>query len=322
MRSTIIFSYAALLLNVAAHFTPRAPNDPAHDPNFVHFDCGNNQSHASDHLLETVKALHVNAYTGPPSAKLRARALEARQAAASGSIVIPTVFHIVTTTGKKDSIGPDTPSLQIAAMNKAYAPVGFSFNLINTTNTVNDAWAVGSGDDINAMKKALRQGTYSTLNIYFQSDLSGGVLGICSMPSQVGNSNSTQLVDPKTYFDDGCSVNAGTMPNGTVFGYSQGMTAIHETGHWLGLFHVFEGYSCSGDGDLIADTPPQSESTDGCPTSPPKDSCPGDKWPDGTPMVDAIHNIMDYSTDACYQGFTQLQIQRMKQLWGMYRQGM
>jgi hypothetical protein len=100
---------------------------------------------------------------------------------------------------------------------------------------------------------------------------------------------------------------------------------------------VFEGYSCDGDGDLIADTAPQSMSTDGCP-APDKvlASCPGGSWKesalealgvklppgvkDGDAMLDNVHNVMDYSTDACYTGFTPLQIQRMKDLWRLYRQ--
>jgi hypothetical protein len=208
------------------------------------------------------------------------------------------------------------PDLQIAALNKMYNPVGFSFNLVNTTWTINDAWATGASDDMNNMKQALRQGTYSTLNIYFQSDLNGSILGVCSMPSQTSNPSSTSPTDPSQYFDDGCSVNSGTMPGGSIYGYGEGMTAVHETGHWLGLFHVFEGYTCTGDGDFIDDTPMQSQSTDGCPAPPTiQDSCPDQ------PGLDNIHNVMDYSTDACYTGFSDDQVERMQSMWGLYRQG-
>jgi hypothetical protein len=199
-------------------------------------------------------------------------------------------------------------------MNTMYNSVGFAFKLVNTTWTTNNAWAVGAGTDMNEMKKALRQGTYSTLNIYFQSDLDGSILGTCSMPSQIGDPDSATRVDPSQYYDDGCSVNSGTMPGGSIYSYSEGMTAVHETGHWLGLFHVFEGYTCNGDGDFIADTPAQSQSTDGCPTTP-QDSCPDQLG------LDNIHNIMDYSTDACYTGFTGGQVQRMRDMWALYRQG-
>jgi len=312
---------AAPLTTVAAHLNLQAKasgaallKDPAQSKHFVHFDCGTNQTHASDHLLETVQALHADNTFRSPGAKLRARGLGRRQV--SKPIVIQTVFHIISTAANANSVTPDMPELQVAALNKVYNPVGFNFDLVNTTWTNNDAWAVGAGDDMNAMKKALRQGTYATLNIYFHSDLDGSILGKCSMPSKTGDPASAVPVNPSEYFDDGCSVNSGTMPNGSIYGYAEGMTAVHETGHWLGLFHIFEGYTCEGEGDFISDTPAQSESTDGCPVGPPaKNTCPD------LPGEDAIHNIMDYSTDACYQGFSPLQIQRMQDMWSLYRAG-
>jgi hypothetical protein len=71
----------------------------------------------------------------------------------------------------------------------------------------------------------------------------------------------------------------------------------------------------------------------GCPTS--KDTCPNSGVPagyDGTggpnpygPQgysgPDPIHNYMDYSTDACYTGFTPGQGARMLNIWQIYRQG-
>lgn len=311
----VVFNEA--LSNITQYRAAKGPQkaDPANSKHFVHFDCGTNQDHASDHLLATVKALHDDNNSGSPGAKLRARALRARYAA-GGLIEIPTVFHIVSTAANAKNVLPTMPQAQVDALNRVYNSVGFSFKLVDTTWTTNDAWAVGAGNAMSEMKRALRRGTYSTLNIYFHSDLDGSVLGRCSMPSQIGDPRSAVPVDPSVYADDGCSVNAGTMPGGSVFGYDQGMTAVHETGHWLGLFHTFEGYTCEGDGDFIADTPPQSESTDGCPAGPPfKDSCPG------LPGVDAIHNIMDYSTDACYTGFSPLQVERMLNMWGVYRAG-
>lgn len=55
---------------------------------------------------------------------------------------------------------------QLDVLNAQYAPYGVSFNLVGTTRTVNSGWA----DDSNqlAMKRSLRQGDYSTLNVYFQ----------------------------------------------------------------------------------------------------------------------------------------------------------
>lgn len=106
------------------------------------------------------------------------------------------------------------------------------------------------------------------------------------------------------------------MPGGSIGGYDAGKTAVHESGHWLGLLHTFEGYSCTGSGDYVSDTPAEMTSTDGCPTNPWKNTC-------GTVRkgVDPIHNYMDYSTDECYVRFTPGQQQRMLTLWPVYRAG-
>ncbi|KAL9097843.1 MAG: hypothetical protein Q9165_000169 [Trypethelium subeluteriae] len=275
----------------------------SYDHKYKHFDCGTNTSLATDHFINTVSAFHgKNGPTGSPGARKRSE-LPKRGFSAN----IDTYFHVVTKTASAGSITQDMANAQASTLNSAYQPVGVQFTLKGTSFTANDAWAVGAGQDDTDMKTALRNGSYNALNIYFQTDLDGSVLGTCSLP--------TNITDPSSYITDGCNVNAGTMPKGQVEGYNQGMTAAHETGHWLGLLHTFEGYSCDGDGDFIDDTPMESVSTDGCPTSPVKDSCPNDPGPD------PIHNFMDYSTDACYTGFTDGQIARIQNMWGTYRSG-
>jgi hypothetical protein len=57
------------------------------------------------------------------------------------------------------------------------------------------------------------------------------------MPSDISDPTKPNIpVDPKTYVDNGYSVKAGTMLGASLYGYSRGMRAIHETGHWLGNF--------------------------------------------------------------------------------------
>jgi len=85
--------------------------------------------------------------------------------------------------------------------------------------------------------------------------------------------------------------------------YNLGRTLTHEVGHYLGLFHTFNGGcgsgSCYNSGDTICDTSPQNNSTFGCTGS----SC------SGTPPDD---NYMDYSDDQCMEKFTPEQARRMR----------
>jgi hypothetical protein len=80
----------------------------------------------------------------------------------------------------------------------------------------------------------------------------------------------------------------------------------HETGHWCGLWHIFEGGCNDPDGDDISDTPPQRASTNGickyCPPTVPDQSC--------TAQASNYNNYMDYS--GCRKMFTLEQVKRMR----------
>ena len=88
---------------------------------------------------------------------------------------------------------------------------------------------------------------------------------------------------------------------------------LTNSSQWLGLFHVFQGSSCTGPGDYISDTPAQLSPTQGCPAS--ADTCPDQ------PGQDNIHNYMDYSYDECLDSFTRQQGQRMFTLFDQLRAG-
>ncbi|KAL8910204.1 MAG: hypothetical protein Q9171_004502 [Xanthocarpia ochracea] len=235
------------------------------------------------------KPAFVRCGTNEPPAALVAQAqqlaaepeVQSPAFAAVATLVINTYFHVVESAGKRGTVTRTQLNNQLTVLNRSYGPSGISFSLISSDFTVNDNWATGNYDS--QMKPALRKGTYKDLNVYFLSDLGGGLLGVCNFPTNASPGTSA-------YNLDGCEVLAQSVPGGTAAPFNQGGTATHEIGHWFGLFHVFQGSSCSGSGDSVSDTPQQSTATSGCPAR--KDSCPN------VAGLDDINNYMDYSDDA------------------------
>lgn len=87
-------------------------------------------------------------------------------------------------------------------------------------------------------------------------------------------------------------------------GALSGKTTVHETGHWLGLKHIWGDEYCGDDG--VDDTPRQGNATMYCPASGVKSSC--DNGTDG----DMYMNYMDLSPEACTNMFSQGQADRMR----------
>jgi len=239
-----------------------------------------------------------------------ASAIEAANAAmglveSAATLVVDTYFHVVA-AGKDVSDGyvsQETMTKQLAAMNSAFEPYGIQFNLKGTDWTINKRWAIDQ--KTKKMKRTLRKGDYKTLNIYFQKRLEDDNLGYCYFPT------GPPAPGTNKFNRDGCSIDSASVPGGSYEGYNLGLTTVHEIGHWFGLLHTFEGQKCSGEGDLVDDTPQQISATVGCPEG--RDSCPKN------PGLDPIHNYMDYSTDVCYTQFTEGQMKRMKTMYNTYR---
>jgi len=104
-----------------------------------------------------------------------------------------------------------------------------------------------------------------------------------------------------------------SMPGGPYERYSLGLTAIHEIGHWLALYHTFQN-GCTPNNDYVFDTPAERYPARGYPIG--LDTCTRAKYPG----LDPVQNYMDYSDDACYNQFTDAQTDRMQAAWVAYRQ--
>ncbi|KKY13372.1 putative metalloprotease 1 [Diplodia seriata] len=199
---------------------------------------------------------------------------------AKAPITIDAWFHVVAASDAVEDANITNAMVQdqLEVLNANFAPHDISFTLLGTTRTINSTWS--DNTDILSMKTELRKGDYATLNLYFTSALPGDSSGYCTFPGTVENGT----VD---FFNDGCVLDAQTVPGGTKVPYNEGKTATHEVGHWLGLYHTFQG-GCNG-GDGIDDTPAQATRSEGCPVG--RDSCPD------SPGLDPIHNYMDYSDE-------------------------
>jgi len=231
---------------------------------------------------------------------------EARAAAGGRAVEVATWIHVI----RKDLTvaGGNVPDQwiedQMDVLNDSFlgrtggANTGFKFVLEGVTRTTNKGWfnLTGYGQDA-AMKEALKEGGPETLNIY-TAKLGANLLGYAYLAQDVDEIGSL----------DGVVVHFQSLPGGNFEIYSEGDTATHEVGHWLDLFHTFDG-GCEG-GDFVDDTAPEASPAFRCPEG--RDTCV-------EAGLDPIHNFMDYTQDSCMFEFTTGQAERMQQAWLAFR---
>lgn len=221
-------------------------------------------------------------------------------ALATGNIKI--AFHVIynPTTGE-GNISQALIDAQVAKLNSDYAGTGFTFTLATVDRTANTSYfgmTPGSASEKKA-KAALAKDPAHRFNIYTAKP-GQGLLGWATFPWSYAETNTMH----------GVVIHYASVPGGSLAPYNLGRTLVHEAGHYLGLYHTFQG-GCTAPGDQVDDTPYEASAAFGCPTG--RNTC--------TALAgnDPINNFMDYTDDACMFQFSAGQTVRMQSSVGTYR---
>lgn len=213
-------------------------------------------------------------------------------------ITIPVVFHVVYNTAAQN-VSDAMINNQVSVLNTDFAPSGYKFVLAKrtpggvATNGIERKSTTSTSFTTDDKVKSSTSGGLNAwdakkyLNVWL-CNLGGGLLGYSTFPSSL-NSQPTK---------DGVVILYSSLPGGTAAPYNLGRTATHEIGHWLALYHTFQGgcaKNATNGGDLVADTPAEQSAAFGCPTG--RNTC-------SSAGLDPIKNYMDYTDDACMDNFT------------------
>ena len=169
--------------------------------------------------------------------------------------------------------------------------------------------------------------TYHYLNIYLVDEICTScetfgcaAAGYSTMPQDMGKVTDGMVIEIDDWLGD-CN---------------DRKNIIHELGHYLGLYHTFDGGckndNCLVDGDKVCDTPPEylplAYADHPCLTGSPENSCSSDvnstdiNNPFTSDQLDGDDNIMNYTPVSCTNTFTSGQVSRMHYILDEIRIGL
>jgi len=232
-----------------------------------------------------------------------------------GSQRIKTIVHVIRRDDGSGNTTNKQVRRQMRVLNDAFSGdtarksenTPFRFRLKDIQRTNNTDWYNWDiRDDDAEAKGALHRGGFRTLNLYV-TELDGGLLGYATFPT----------ANDKRLFRDGIVVTKESLP-GNGGPYGRGDTGTHEAGHWLNLYHTFQG-GCSDPGDYVVDTPRQRAGNNVFKCNPDLNTCGNNNGSEA--LRDPVHNFMNYTDDKCLDRFSRGQEDRMELSWLAFRKG-
>jgi len=306
---------AALFATAPVAGSPAAVGSPGHRSPGSCPDPGTAGARVPDGAVGTdpdsLSSEQVKALDHALQRRLRALSPAQRAAAHRGAapVTIDVFWHVITRNDGSGGVADARIRRQVRVLNESYAgktakaasATRFSFETRTILRTANSDWYDWANpernlSDDNQAKRALHRGTRADLNIYVTN--LRGLLGYASYPGG-------------PLAKDGVVVLKATLPGGRAVGYRQGDTLTHEVGHWLGLYHTFQG-GCTKPGDHVRDTPRQRAGNNIYTCNTRFNTC-------DAAGRDPVRNFMNYVGDACMNRFTSGQATRMSQVWRAFR---
>jgi len=231
--------------------------------------------------------------------------------------VIPVIVHVVYSTSDQ-AISDEQIYSQITALNRDFrmmnedvieVDVAFTDLVADTEIEFQLAGIDPEGNSTTGITRtATTHGVFGNSDIYYSAeggkdswgdneylniwvcDLAPGILGWSSSPDKIDETDGIVL----DYISFG-----ETNDNSN---YNLGRTAVHEVGHWLGLFHPEGLGDCASD-DGISDTPNQEFSYTSCNLN--RSDCGS---------YDMTQNYMQSGNDDCLLFFTLGQSEKMNEV--------